>query len=58
MTLYIDLPKELEQAVQAAAAQWGCSVDELANVAVALYLKDFGEDIAPDKCELTKRVQS
>ena len=58
MTLYIDLPKELEQAVLDAVASCGCSFDEFANVAVARYLRDAGEDIAPDKCELPKRVQS
>lgn len=58
MTIYVNLSVELEQAVRDTAARWGCTVDQLANAAVARWLRDKGEDIPLEKCNFPPGVQS
>ena len=58
MTIYVNLPLELEQALQNSAKRWNCSTDQLASIALARLLRDKGEDIPPADCDFPPKIQS
>lgn len=58
MTIYVNIPVELEQDLQNLAKRRGCTSDQLASIAVARLLRENGEEIPSAECEFPSKIQS